>query len=159
VVISFGVINALAIIGSLCYQSANPDEETSNVRNLGLFGFCGLLDLALAVSLTVHARQDGGVGLCNDFAKLTVPCIPAGLQLGVAYASPIFAMIGIVISWIDKFPGAVKVTPRYPITKAPSSHFTAHAHELDSGGKYTPAPVKKSSRPRNNSEWSDVPLC
>lgn len=132
--------------------------------------------LALAASLTIHARQDGGMGICNDFANATNPCVPAGVQLGMAYTSPVFgespravvlgrpssrlvcalAWIGFIISWIDKFPGAVKVTARYPITKAPSSHFAAYAHDLD--GKYARPPVKASSRSRNNSGWSDVPL-
>lgn len=66
------------------------------------------------------------------------------------------ALVGFIISWIDKFPGAVKVMPRYPITKAPSSHFAAYAHDVDES--YTRPPIKASSRSRNHSGWSDVPL-
>ncbi|KAH0830480.1 hypothetical protein J3R83DRAFT_1929 [Lanmaoa asiatica] len=155
--ICFGVLSLLTIpVISLCHQFASRDEEASNTRNVGLFGFCGLLGFALAVSLTVHSRQDNGVGLCNDFANAGNSCVPASVQLGMAYVSPALALIGFIISWIDKLPGAVKVTPRYPITKAPSSHFAAYAHDLD--GIYTDPPVKMSSRSRNNSGWSDVPL-
>ena len=46
--------------------------------------------LALAVSLTVHARQDGGTGICNDFANTGNPCVPGGVQLGMAYVSSAF---------------------------------------------------------------------
>lgn len=43
--------------------------------------------LALAVSLTVHARQDGGTGICNDFAHAVNPCVHAGMQIGMAYVA------------------------------------------------------------------------
>ncbi|KAI9566531.1 hypothetical protein HD554DRAFT_1124144 [Boletus coccyginus] len=154
--ICFGILTLLTVIGCLCHQFASRDQEASNTRNLCLFGICGLLGFALAVSLTVHARQDGGMGICNDFANTGNPCVAGGVQLGMAYVSSAFGLIGFLISWIDKFPGAVKVMPRYPITKAPSSHFAAHAHDLD--GNYTHPPVKVSCRSRNNSGWSDVPL-
>jgi len=153
---SFAILTLLSILGCTCHQLANRDEEAGNVRNVGLFGFCGLLGFALAVSLTVHAAQDGGVGLCRDFAKAARPCVLAGVQLGLAYVSFVFGLIGCIIAWIDKLPGAVKVTPRYPITKAPSSHFAAYGHDLD--GSYTRPPVKVPTKPRNNSGWSDVPL-
>lgn len=52
--------------------------------------------LALAVSLTVHARQGHRVGLCNDFANAGSPCILAGVQLGMAYISSTFGESSIV---------------------------------------------------------------
>ncbi|KAF8448072.1 hypothetical protein L210DRAFT_849203 [Boletus edulis BED1] len=152
--ICVNILSLLTPVISLCYQFARRDEEAGNTRNLCLFGICGLLGIALAASLTAHAGQDGGRGICNNFANAGNPCVHAGVQLGMAYVTPLLALIGCIVSWIDKFPGAVKVTPRYPITKAPSSHFAAYAHALDEN--YTRPPAKASSR--NNSGWSDVPL-
>ncbi|KAG8217420.1 hypothetical protein J3R82DRAFT_5562 [Butyriboletus roseoflavus] len=87
--ICFGIFSLFTIIGCLCHQFASRDDEASNMRNVGLFGFCGLLSFALAISLTVHARQDGGQGLCNDFAHTENPTVPAGVQLGMVYVSPV----------------------------------------------------------------------
>ncbi|KAN0075228.1 hypothetical protein V8E55_011251 [Tylopilus felleus] len=154
--ICFDVLSLMTVIGCLCHQHVRRDQETSNMRNLCLFGVCGLLGFVLAMSLTVHARQGGGMGICNDFVHAGSPCVVAGVQLGMAYVSPVLALLGVIISWIDRFPGAVRVTPRYPITKAPSSHFVAYGYDLDES--YTHPPVKTSPRSRNNSEWSDVPL-
>ncbi|KAF8553412.1 hypothetical protein OG21DRAFT_1497738 [Imleria badia] len=152
--ICFDILSLLTVIGCLCYQCASRDEEVSNTRNLCLSGICGLF--GIAASLTVHARQDGGMGICNDFANAGNPCVHAGAQICMAYVSPVLASVGFIISWIDKFPGAVKVMPRYPITKAPSSHFAAHGHDVDES--YTRPTLKASSRSRNNSGWTDAPL-
>ncbi|KAG6376049.1 hypothetical protein JVT61DRAFT_2017 [Boletus reticuloceps] len=156
--ICIDILSLLTVIGCLCYQFARRDEEAGNTRNLCLFGICGLLGIALAASLTAHAGQDGTRGICNDFANAGNPCVHAGVQLGMAYVTPLLALIGCIVSWIDKFPGAVKVTPRYPVTKAPSSHFAAYAHALDEHYTRPPGPAKMSSRSRNNPGWSDVPL-
>ena len=104
---------------------------------------------ALVTLLTVHAQQDHGEGLCNDFAHMAVPCIPAYVELVAAFSSVFFgesptalcfwkctaqcricilALAGVIVS---KFTGPVKVTPRYTVTKAPSSHFAARMHEVD----------------------------
>ena len=41
------------------------------------------------MSLTVHARQGGGMGICNDFVHAGSPRVVAGVQLGMAYVSPV----------------------------------------------------------------------
>ncbi|KAF9228037.1 hypothetical protein BS17DRAFT_418063 [Gyrodon lividus] len=162
--IILSLLSLLIITGCLWHQFANQDEEASNTRNVGMFGSVWLLGVVLAVSLTFHARQDGVVALCNNFVHAQNPCMLANVQLAMAYIPATFALTGFVISWMDKLPGVVKVTPRYAITKAPSSHFAAHSHPLDDETKYTPYPSKASSKRSKESmtsryeEWSDIPV-
>ncbi|KAF9232978.1 hypothetical protein BU15DRAFT_66988 [Melanogaster broomeanus] len=159
--IILSILSLVIITGCLSHQFANRSEESSNTRNLGMFGSIWLLGIvALAISLTFHTRQGGAVALCNDYVDVQNTCILANVQLAMAYVSPIFASVGFVISWIDKFPGVVKVTPRYTITKAPSSHFAAHSYPLDDEMKYTPQPSKRSkdSLASRHDKWSDIPV-
>jgi len=129
-----------------------------------MFGSVWLLGAVLAVSLTFHARQGGAVASCNDFVHARKPCMLANVQLAMAYMCAIFALVGFVISWIDKLPGVAKVTPRYKITKAPSSHFAAHSHPLDDETNYTPYPSKALSKHSKDSvtsryeKWSNIPV-
>ncbi|KIJ17324.1 hypothetical protein PAXINDRAFT_168021 [Paxillus involutus ATCC 200175] len=162
--IILSLLSLIIITGCLWHQFANRDEEASNTRNVGMFGSVWLLGAVLAVSLTFHARQGGAVASCNDFVHARKPCMLANVQLAMAYMCAIFALVGFVISWIDKLPGVAKVTPRYKITKAPSSHFAAHSHPLDDETNYTPYPSKALSKHSKDSvtsryeKWSNIPV-
>lgn len=64
--------------------------------------------IALAVSLTVHARQDGGMGICNDFANTGNPCVAGGVQLGMAYVSSAFGELSRTCGpWASKLTGCI----------------------------------------------------
>ncbi|KIJ69523.1 hypothetical protein HYDPIDRAFT_165041 [Hydnomerulius pinastri MD-312] len=160
------LVAVLIILISLFYKYITRNEETSNTKNLVTFGTLWLMGVGLCVALTFHARQDGAKALCKDFAQAPNPCTLANVLLAMAYMSPIFALIGFIIAWNDKLPGAVKVTPRYAPNKAPSSQFAAHIYTLDDETKYTPYPsmAKASSKRSKDStmgsleQWSDIPV-
>jgi len=84
--------------------------------------------------------------------------------LAVSYMSVIFSLLGFVISHIDKYPGAVKVSPRYPITKAPSSRFAALQYPLDAEMEnvYTAHSAKKAKHAKKvhveQETWTDIPV-
>jgi hypothetical protein len=72
------------------------------------------------------------------------------------------ALIGFIIAHIDKYPGVVKVSPRYPITKAPSSHFAALQYPLDVEMEYAQYPVRKAKNAKRThleeERWTEIPV-
>lgn len=72
------------------------------------------------------------------------------------------AIIGFVLACFDKRPGITKVSPRYPITKASSSHFTAYQYPLDElEGVYSgPSSqnTKYAKKARTQERWTEIPL-
>ncbi|KAG2149171.1 hypothetical protein DEU56DRAFT_54045 [Suillus clintonianus] len=116
-------------------------ESSSYTSNLVTFGALWLSESTSCIVLTFRARQNYATALCYDFYK-SGGCIMANALLAVSYMSVIFAIVGFVIAYIDIHPGAARVSPRYPITKAPSSHFAALQHPLDPETGWTDIPLK-----------------
>ncbi|OJA11990.1 hypothetical protein AZE42_04750 [Rhizopogon vesiculosus] len=136
-------------------------EEASNTLNLVTFGALCLVNLVSSIGLTVHARHDPAADLCHDFSG---NCTLAHTLVAMSYLSVIFSLIGFIISHIDKYPGVVKVSPRYPITKAPSSRFAALQYPLDveMDNVYTQHPARKAKHARKThveeERWTDIPV-
>lgn len=135
--------------------------EASNTRNLITFGVLCLSDLISCILLTVHARRDNVSALCRDLSQ-SGDCTMANALLAVFYMSVIFAIVGFVLACFDKRPGITKVSPRYPITKASSSHFTAYQYPLDElEGVYSgPSSqnAKYAKKARTQERWTEIPL-
>lgn len=73
------------------------------------------------------------------------------------------ALVGLVLASCDKHPGITKVSPRYPITKAASSHFAAFQHPLDVEleNAYPKSSSKKAEHikeGRTHERWTEIPL-
>jgi hypothetical protein len=72
------------------------------------------------------------------------------------------AIIGFVLACFDKRPGITKLSPRYPITKASSSHFAAFQYPLDElEGVYSgPSSqnAKYAKKARTQERWTEIPL-
>ncbi|KAG2147347.1 hypothetical protein BD769DRAFT_1415774 [Suillus cothurnatus] len=87
----------------------------------------------------------------------------ANALLAVFYMSSIFALVGFVFAYFDKHPGITKVSPRYPITKAASSRFTAFQYPLDVEleNVYPEPPTRKAKhtkKARTEERWTEIPV-
>ncbi|KAG2115357.1 uncharacterized protein F5147DRAFT_677057 [Suillus discolor] len=87
----------------------------------------------------------------------------ANVLLAVFYMASIFGLVGLVLASRDKHPGITKVSPRYPITKAASSHFTAFQHPLDPEleNAYPKSSSKKAEHMKEghtHERWTEIPL-
>ncbi|KAG2747444.1 hypothetical protein P692DRAFT_20737121 [Suillus brevipes Sb2] len=139
--------------------------EASNTRNLITFGVLCLSDLTSCILLTVHARRNNASALCRDLSQ-SGDCTMANALLAVFYMSVIFAIIGFVLACFDKRPGITKLSPRYPITKASSSHFAAFQYPLDElEGVYSDVysgpssqNAKYAKKARTQERWTEIPL-
>lgn len=136
--------------------------ETSNTRNIATFGTLWLSDITSCITLTVHARQNNATALCRDLSQ-SGDCTMANALLAVFYMSAIFALIGFAFSCIDKRPGITKVSPRYPVSKAPSSSFTAFRYPLDVelDNVYSEPPTRKArhaKKAHTEERWTEIPV-
>jgi hypothetical protein len=73
------------------------------------------------------------------------------------------ALVGFVFAYFDKHPGITKVSPRYPITKAASSRFTAFQYPLDVEleNVYPEPPTRKAKhtkKARTEERWTEIPV-
>jgi len=94
---------------------------------------------------------------------LSVVFCTYALVVGVLPLTLVLALIGFIISHIDKYPGVAKVSPRYPITKAPSSHFAALQYPLDAEmetvyTQYPPRKAKQARKPGEEERWTEIPV-
>ncbi|KAG1756250.1 uncharacterized protein EDB91DRAFT_3332 [Suillus paluster] len=147
---------------TLLFLYCRRHGEATNTRNLVTFGALWLADFTSCIGLTVRAHQNKATGLCSDLSQ-SCNCTMAHALLALSYMSVIFAIIGFVIAYIDKHPGIATLSPRYPITKAPSSQFAALQYPLDveMDNMYTPYPARNPKHPKRahiEERWTDIPL-
>ncbi|KAG2146952.1 uncharacterized protein EDB93DRAFT_458554 [Suillus bovinus] len=135
--------------------------ESSNTRNIATFGTLWLSNITACILLTVHARRNNATALCHDLSQ-SGDCTMANALLAVFYMAAIFALTGSVLAHLDKHPGIAKVSPRYPITKAASSHFAAFQHPLDVELENVyPEPSNKKAKDKKahtQERWTEITL-
>ncbi|KAG1843565.1 hypothetical protein DFJ58DRAFT_747831 [Suillus subalutaceus] len=157
----FEVIAVASSIVALLVFPISRHAETSNTRNIATFGTLWLSDITSCITLTFHARQNNATALCHDLSK-SGDCTMANALLAVFYMSAIFALIGFVFACFDKHPGITKVSPRYPITKAASSHFAAFQYpldvELENVYSEPPRKAKHTKKAHDEERWTEIPV-
>ncbi|KAG1771768.1 hypothetical protein EDD22DRAFT_862477, partial [Suillus occidentalis] len=95
-----------------------------NTRYLIIFAALCLFNISSCVTLPFRAVQNHGTALCRDLSE-SGDCKSAHVLIGFYYTSFVFAIIGFVITYIDRCAGsAPKVLPRYPNARVTNSPFT-----------------------------------
>ncbi|KAG2747414.1 hypothetical protein P692DRAFT_20835068 [Suillus brevipes Sb2] len=99
-------------------------SEMGNTRYLIIFGAVCLLNFPSCVTLPFRAFQNHATALCQDLSE-SGDCTLAHFLIGFHYTSVIFAIIGFVITYIDRRAGcAPKVSPQYSNAQVANSPFT-----------------------------------
>ncbi|KAH7915970.1 hypothetical protein BJ138DRAFT_759369 [Hygrophoropsis aurantiaca] len=156
------ILSFLILPIALLFKYINRHAEASNTRSLVTFGSLWLSSIIPAAVLTARATQDNRHGLCDDFAQ-DGGCTLGFIVLVLSYMAAVFAIIGFIIAYIDKLPGAVKVTPRHVPNKAPSSHYHPRFPiDVEMGDMYTAFPTRKVRSEKMDadawSHWSDISI-
>lgn len=99
------------------------DGESGSLRSLITFSILWFLGAASGTILTIRSAQEDGQAFCLDFSLSSGAC-SLGLAMEILdWVSIFFAFFGMISAYVDKHSGAVKVTPRFPPNKAPSSAY------------------------------------
>ncbi|KAG1847932.1 hypothetical protein F4604DRAFT_1814048 [Suillus subluteus] len=142
---------------TLCYKR-QAQAEVSNTRYLIAFGALCLLDLPSCITLPFRAHQNNATALCHDLSQ-SGGCTVANVLIGCYYTSVILAIIGFVITYIDRRSGIPKVSPRYPNAQAASSHFTfQYPQDVESRNMPTELPTGKAKQAHADERWTEIPL-
>ncbi|KAG1832725.1 hypothetical protein EV424DRAFT_1089124 [Suillus variegatus] len=162
VALASNIVALLVFLITFSFLCCRRHAESSNTRNIATFGTLWLSDVTSCVLLTIHARQNHATALCHDLSQ-SGDCTMANVLLAIFYMASIFALVGLVLASCDKHPGITKVSPRYPITKAASSHFAAFQHPLDVEleNAYPKSSSKKAEHikeGRTHERWTEIPL-
>ena len=116
---------------SMWFKYMYKDAEPSRIPNVICFSIILSLSLTGAMGLTIRAAS--GDGFCEEFLSAhPEKCREAGLAIAMSWTSVIFgelgylfavhvaifssarlAIAGILVSWLDKHPGAVEVRKLY----------------------------------------------
>lgn len=104
-------------------------SEIGNTRYLIIFGALCLLNIPSCITLTFRAVQDHATALCQDLSE-SDDCTLTHVFIGFYYTSVIFAIIGFVITYIDRRAGsAPKVSPQYPNARVAGPPFGVAAFQ------------------------------
>jgi len=70
------------------------------------------------------------------------------------------AIIGFVITFVDRRSGIPKVSPQYPNAQAASSHFSAfqYPQDVELGNLPTKLPTGKANQADAEEKWTEIPL-
>ncbi|KAG1855712.1 hypothetical protein DFJ58DRAFT_349103 [Suillus subalutaceus] len=142
---------------TLCYKR-QAEAEVSNTRYLIAFSALCLLDLPSCITLPFRAHQNNATALCQDLSQ-SGGCTVANVLIGCYYTSVILAIIGFVITYIDRRSGIPKVSPPYPNAQAASSHFTfQYPQDVESRNMPTELPTGKAKQAHADERWTEIPL-
>lgn len=133
--------------------------EVSNTRYLITFGALCLLDLPSCITLSFRAHQNNATALCRDLSQ-SGDCTMANILICCYYTSVILAIIGFVITFVDRRSGIPKVSPQYPNAQAASSHFSAfqYPQDVELGNLPTKLPTGKANQADAEEKWTEIPL-
>ncbi|KAG2036449.1 hypothetical protein BDR03DRAFT_959577 [Suillus americanus] len=143
---------------TLCCKR-QPAAEVSNTRYLITFGALCLLDLPSCITLLFRAQQNNATALCYDLSQ-SGGCTVANVLIGCYYTSVVLAIIGFVITYIDRRSGIPKVSPRYPNAQVATSHFAAFQYPQDVELEKMPTelPTGKAKQVHTDERWTEIPL-
>ncbi|KAG1758661.1 hypothetical protein EDD22DRAFT_909454, partial [Suillus occidentalis] len=99
-------------------------SEIGNTRYLIIFAALCLFNIPSCVTHAIRAVQNHATALCRDLSE-SGDCKLAHVLMGFYYMSFVFAIIGFVITYINRRAGsAPKVLPRYPNARVANSPLT-----------------------------------
>ncbi|KIK33115.1 hypothetical protein CY34DRAFT_18582 [Suillus luteus UH-Slu-Lm8-n1] len=125
-------------------------SEIGNTTYLIIFGALCLLNIPSCITLTFRAVQGHATALCQDLSE-SDDCTLAHVFIGFYYTSVILAIIGFVITCINRRAGsAPEVLPHYPNARATGPPFGVAAFqypqdvELENVNVITELPARKA---------------
>ncbi|KAG1777450.1 hypothetical protein EV702DRAFT_1197047 [Suillus placidus] len=133
--------------------------EVSNTRYLITFGTLCLLDLPSCITLSFRARQDNTSALCHDLSQSS-DCTMGNVLIGCYYMSVIFAIIGFMVTYIDRRFSIPNISPQYPNAQAASLRVAAFQYPQDMELENVPAelPTGKAKQAHAEERWTEIPV-
>lgn len=133
--------------------------EVSNTRYLITFGAVCLLDLPSCITLSFRARQDNASALCHDLSQFS-DCTMGNVLIGCYYTSVIFAIIVLIITYIDRRFGIPKISPQYPNAQAASSRVAAfqYPQDVELENMPTELPTGNAKQAHAEERWTEIPV-
>ncbi|KAG2079148.1 hypothetical protein BDR04DRAFT_1226252 [Suillus decipiens] len=157
-VVLAAVSSVFALLVFPAVLACKRQTEVSNTRYLITFGALCLLGLPSCITLSFRARQNNATALCQDLSQ-SGDCTIAIVLIGCYYASAISAIVGLVITYIDRHRGIPKVSPQYPNAQA-ASLYSASQYSQDVELQNMPVrlPTGNAEQAHTEDKWTEIPL-
>lgn len=158
IVVLAAVSSVFALLVFPVVLACKRQTKVSNTRYLITFGALCLLDLPSCITLPFRARQNNATALCQDLSQ-SGGCTIAIVLIGCYYASAISAIVGFVITCIDRHRGIPKVSPRDPNARTASSYSASqYSQDLELESVPVGLPTGNAEQAHTEDRWTEIPV-